>query len=81
MLLNEGAEVVICGRRQELVEAAVLELSAETGGKVKGKVADVKKHEQVGELFQFIDTHFGGLDVLVNNAGVGVFRPVQRDHS
>jgi 3-oxoacyl-[acyl-carrier protein] reductase len=76
MLLGEGAEVAICGRRQELVDTAVLELTAETGGKVKGKVADVKNHEQVGELFQFIDTHFGGLDVLVNNAGVGVFRPV-----
>ena len=25
---------------------------------------------------RFIDTHFGGLDVLVNSAGVGVFRPV-----
>ncbi len=76
MLLAEGAQVAICGRRQEFVDAAVLELAAETGGKVKGKVADVKSHEQVGELFQFIDTHFGGLDVLVNNAGVGVFRPV-----
>jgi 3-oxoacyl-[acyl-carrier protein] reductase len=77
MLLTEGAEVAICGRSQELVDAAVRELAAETGGKVKGKVADVKSHEQVGELFQFIDTHFGGLDVLVNNAGIGVFRPVQ----
>ncbi len=28
------------------------------------------------ELFRFVDTHFGGLDVLVNNAGVGVFRSV-----
>ena len=32
-------------------------------------------HEQVGALFRFVDAHFGGLDVLVNNAGVGVFRP------
>src|SRR6202167_6091506 len=77
MLLAEGAQVAICARRQENVDAAVLELAAETGGKVKGKVADVKSHEQVGELFQFVDAHFGGLDVLVNNAGVGVFRPVQ----
>jgi NAD(P)-dependent dehydrogenase (short-subunit alcohol dehydrogenase family) len=77
MLLTEGAQVAICGRRQEVVDAAVLELEAETGGKVEGKVADVKSHEQVGELFQFVDARFGGLDVLVNNAGVGVFRPVQ----
>jgi NADP-dependent 3-hydroxy acid dehydrogenase YdfG len=76
MLLMEGAAVTICGRSQETVDAATLELAHETGGKVKGKVADVKKHEQVGELFQFVDAHFGGVDVLVNNAGVGMFRPV-----
>jgi len=76
MLLTEGARVAICGRRQELVDSAVRELTAEVGGKVEGKVADVKKHEQVGELFRFVDARFGGLDVLVNNAGVGVFRPV-----
>jgi 3-oxoacyl-[acyl-carrier protein] reductase len=76
MLLTEGAEVAICGRSQESVDRAVGELTAETGGKVEGKVADVKNHEQVGALFQFVDSHFGGLDVLVNNAGVGVFRAV-----
>jgi 3-oxoacyl-[acyl-carrier protein] reductase len=76
MLLIEGAEVAICGRRQDALDTVVQELAVETGGKVAGKVADVKNHEQVGELFQFIDARFGGLDVLVNNAGVGVFRPV-----
>src|SRR5208282_5795836 len=53
MLLLEGAEVAICGRSRETVDAATLELSAETGGKVKGQVADVRKHEEVGALFQF----------------------------
>jgi 3-oxoacyl-[acyl-carrier protein] reductase len=76
MLLTEGAAVAICGQYQENVDRAVEELSRETGGKVEGKVADVKSHEQVGALFQFVDSRFGGLDVLVNNAGVGVFRPV-----
>jgi 3-oxoacyl-[acyl-carrier protein] reductase len=76
MLLQEGAAVVICGRRQEAVDTAVAQLAAETGGKVEGKVADVRSHEEVGELFRFTDTHFGGLDVLVNSAGVGVFRPI-----
>src|SRR5205807_4549238 len=78
MLLQEGAAVVICGRRQDAVDNTVAQLSAETGGKVMGKVADVRNHEEVGELFRFIDTHFGGLEVLVNNAGVGVFRPVSQ---
>jgi 3-oxoacyl-[acyl-carrier protein] reductase len=76
MLLMEGAAVTICGRRQESVDQAVAELQAETHGKVKGKAADVKNHEEVGELFRFSDASFGGLDVLVNNAGVGVFHPV-----
>lgn len=75
-LLGEGAAVTICGRRQETVDATVAELAAEHAGKVEGRVADVKNHEEVGALFQFVDTRFGGVDVLVNNAGVGVFRPV-----
>src|SRR5512135_920193 len=77
MLLLEGATVAICGQRQETVERAVAELAAETAGKVKGKAADVKSYEQVGELFRFVDAEFGGLDVLVNNAGVGIFRHVR----
>jgi 3-oxoacyl-[acyl-carrier protein] reductase len=78
ILLAEGASVVICGRRQESVDRAVAELSAETHGKVKGKAADVKNYEDVGELFRFIDAQFGGLDVLVNNAGVGIFGSVAK---
>jgi NAD(P)-dependent dehydrogenase (short-subunit alcohol dehydrogenase family) len=77
MLLEEGAAVTICGQRQETVDRAVDELAAETAGKVKGKAADVRNHEQVGELFRFVDAELGALDVLVNNAGVGIFRHVR----
>jgi len=77
MLLLEGAAVAICGQRQDSVDSAVAELAAETAGKVKGKAADVKNHEEVGELFRFVDAEFGALDVLVNNAGVGIFRHVR----
>lgn len=76
MLLQEDAQVILTGRDSESASRAALELSRETGGKVEGKAADVRSYEQVGELFQFIDQRFGALDVLVNNAGVGVFRPV-----
>jgi NAD(P)-dependent dehydrogenase (short-subunit alcohol dehydrogenase family) len=74
----EGAAVAICGRDQQRVEAAAAAIHAETAGKVKGKAADVRSHEEVCELFRFIDAQFGGLDVLVNNAGVGIFRPVSQ---
>jgi 3-oxoacyl-[acyl-carrier protein] reductase len=72
MLAEEGARVAICGRREDAVDQAVSELTV-TGGKVKGKAADVRSYEQVRELFEFVDSEFGGLDVLINNAGVGVF--------
>ncbi len=77
MLLLEGATVAICGQRQETVDRAVAELASETSGKVKGKAADVRSHEQVAELFRFIDAECGAIDVLVNNAGIGVFRHVR----
>src|SRR6266404_7720939 len=76
ILLQEGASVAICGRRQDAVDEAVAALFAETGGKVKGKAADVRDYESVAALFKFIDESLGGLDVLVNNAGVGVFKSI-----
>src|SRR5579864_8486017 len=69
MLASEGAAVAICGRGQDAVKKAVAELSAGTAGQVKGKVADVRNYDQVTDLFKFVDREFGGLDVLVNNAG------------
>jgi 3-oxoacyl-[acyl-carrier protein] reductase len=76
-LLEEEAMVAICGRSQASVEQAVHELRSETGGKVEGKAADVRNHEQVADLFRFLDTEFEGLDVLVNNAGTGLFGAVR----
>jgi len=76
MMLEEGAQVAICGRDQTAVDQAVSELGAETSGKVAGKAADVRNHEDIAGLFRFMDDSFGGIDVLVNNAGVGVFRSI-----
>jgi NADP-dependent 3-hydroxy acid dehydrogenase YdfG len=76
MLVLEGAKVCICGRKKDTVDQAVAELSGHAAGKVEGKAADVRDSDQVAELFRFIDTRFGGLDVLVNNAGVGIFGSV-----
>lgn len=77
MLAEEGAQVLICGRSETNVFRAVEKLQRETSTtKVKGKMADVSDYAQVVELFEFVREDFGTLDVLVNNAGVGVFGSV-----
>jgi NAD(P)-dependent dehydrogenase (short-subunit alcohol dehydrogenase family) len=74
-LAANGAAVAICGRKQNEVDDAARQLSAETNSRVFGKTADVSKSVEVSAFFNFVDETLGGLDVLVNNAGVGVFRP------
>ena len=76
MLAQQGARVAICGRTESSVAQAIAELESETGNKVKGKAADVKLHSEVVKLFEYVQAELGPLDVLVNNAGIGIFGDV-----
>ncbi|MBV8070850.1 MAG: SDR family oxidoreductase [Acidobacteriaceae bacterium] len=74
-LLASGADVVICGRKQEHLDEALHQLRQKAPARiVDGRVTDVADSSQVAALFQFVDQKLGGLDILVNNAGLGVFR-------
>jgi len=73
-LLQEGVTVAICGRKQDTVDRAVSEMKPL--GTVFGVAADITLPEDVEKLFAAVDGQFGGLDVLINNAGEGVFRKV-----
>jgi 3-oxoacyl-[acyl-carrier protein] reductase len=73
-LADAGASVAICGRKQNDVDRATADLSAQSGSRVIGKAVDVSNSSQVAEFFKFIDSSLGGPDILVNNAGVGIFR-------
>jgi 3-oxoacyl-[acyl-carrier protein] reductase len=73
-LLDDGAAVAICGRKQDDIDRAVGELKPH--GRVIGSVADVSKPEDVSKFFKSVDAAFHRLDILINNAGVGVFRTV-----
>jgi len=57
------------------VSRAVAELGA-LGGKVAGCAADVSDPGDVAALFLTVDEQLGGLDILINNAGLGVFSSV-----
>lgn len=76
MLAQEGARVAICGRTEAAAVQAAAELTAETGNKVVGKAADVSEYTQVVDLFDWVNRELGPLDVLVNNAGIGIFGAV-----
>ena len=73
-LLGAGANVAICGRREETVKRAVSQLTNKAKSKVAGKVADVRSNTEVADLFTWIDRELGDLDIVVNNAGLGVFK-------
>ena len=73
-LVRKGTKVVICGRDAAALGEAVKDLSAE--GEISGKTCDVGRWEDVEHFFEFVVETYGGVDVLVNNAGVGRFAPV-----
>jgi len=73
-LLSEGAGVVICGRDQAALDQAVKDLEKPAAGRIAGYRADVSDSKQVEALFAFADKELGKLDILINNAGMGIFR-------
>lgn len=66
---REGARVMIASRSGERLERAAAEIREQTGGEVEVCAADVSKKEDLDTLFARVKERFGGLDVLVTNAG------------
>lgn len=73
-LLEEGAKVALCARRQESVDAAMARLRVQ--GSVFGLAADVGKYDDVRRFVESTMTEFGRIDILVNNAGIRTYQPV-----
>ncbi|MGZ2487815.1 NAD(P)-dependent dehydrogenase (short-subunit alcohol dehydrogenase family) [Rhizobium pisi] len=67
-----GYKVVISGRRADVLEQAAAELAGETGAEFLAVPADVGNPASVRALFDTLSERYGRLDLLVNNAGVGV---------
>jgi NAD(P)-dependent dehydrogenase (short-subunit alcohol dehydrogenase family) len=65
--LELGAEIYICGRRTEVLESTVKELSAATGGPIHAMPCDVRNLDTVESMIEII-WKTAPLDVLVNNA-------------
>ena len=68
-LVRDGVGVYICARDRDEIAEAVAQLSE--FGECFGKVCDVRDEEQVKNLLSSCESRFGGLDILINNAGLG----------
>ena len=62
---QNGAKVLIC----DVDQVALSQMLSDLPG-LTGLQADVSDEASVASLFQAVDTHLGGLDVMINNAGI-----------
>ena len=74
-LAREGAIVVVAARRQELLDA-VVERIADAGGDARAHACDLSDLDAVDGLVATVERDLGGIDVLINNAGRSIRRPL-----
>ncbi len=77
LLAQRGAQVVICGRRQEMLDKAKARIEAE-GGKVEAVALDVTDFHAFKDLIENAALRHGRLDVLINNAMSMHYAPISR---
>ena len=77
LLAGRGAQVVICGRRQEMLDRARTGIEAE-GGKVEAIRLDVADDAALSAMIDGVAQRYGRLDMLVNNAMSTHYAPIAR---
>src|SRR5207253_9497501 len=71
-LMAEGAQVAVTGKSAAHLSSARPELERAGPGKVETLQADVRAYADVERALAAVVARFGGLDIVVNNAGVGI---------
>jgi 3-oxoacyl-[acyl-carrier protein] reductase len=72
---KEGAKVLICARDAARLDEAVERVRSATGVSIDAVQIDVTKVEDIERLGQHVESAYGRLHVLVNNAGTGIYKP------
>jgi 3-hydroxybutyrate dehydrogenase len=73
---NEGAKIVIADLNKEAADATAAELKA-GGAQSMGVAMDVTDEDQVNAAVEQAASAFGGIDILVSNAGIQIVHPVE----
>lgn len=75
LLADEGAAVAVTDITPEGVDRVVQEIN-DAGGKAQGWVLDIANAAQIMEVTNEVIAHFGGMDILINNAGISLFTKI-----
>ena len=74
-LAREGATVVVVARRQELLDDVAARIRA-AGGDARARACDLSDLDAIDELVAELERDLGGIDILINNAGRSIRRPL-----
>ena len=77
-LVADGVQVAITGRSDAHLSAARPKIEAAGPGSVETMQADVRRDDEIRNAIDATVSRFGGLDFLINNAGVGIFTERRR---
>ena len=75
-LAAAGAAVAVAARDLRSLERLASEIQADGGDAIAVQL-DVRDVSEIGTAFEHVHRHFGSLDVLVNNAGLGANHPAE----
>ncbi|WP_216827378.1 SDR family oxidoreductase [Alkalihalobacterium elongatum] len=75
LLVNEGAKTIVLAKNQNSITA--LHETIGDSGEVDAYQCDITSGEQVSNVIDAIFAKYGRIDTLVNNAGVGVWKPLE----
>ena len=75
LFASEGASVAVTDLDQNACDAIVAEIAA-SGGTARAYALDVANHDAIKSVVADVAKDFGGIDIVVNNAGISAFCPL-----
>jgi NAD(P)-dependent dehydrogenase (short-subunit alcohol dehydrogenase family) len=75
-LVREGVQVAVTGMSAAHLSTARSKIDGAGPGALETLQADVRKFDEVVRAVDAAVARFGGLDILINNAGIGIFKDV-----